>query len=70
MPIKVLETKNNFVEGSKKLCDIYADSKNEIIPNADVQGLGKIELLAAGSTCVTADLDVGLLKSDGTWSWA
>lgn len=68
--LKVLEIKDNCVEGNKKLASIYADGKSEVVPNADVNGLGKIELLAAGSTCVTADFEVGLLKSDGSWSWA
>ena len=67
--LKLIETKNNFVEGNKKLCEIYADNKNEVVPNADVEGLGKIELLAAGSSCYTASLEVGILKSDGTWTW-
>ena len=67
--LKLIEAKNNFVEGDKKLCDIYADNKTEVVPNADVEGLGKIELLATGSTCYTAALDVGVLKSDGTWQW-
>lgn len=67
--LKVLEIKNNFVEGGKKLCDIYADSKDEVKPGAFVEGLGDISILATASTCLTSNLDVGLLKSDGTQTW-
>lgn len=67
--LKLIETKNNFVEGDKKLCDIYADDKNEVVAGAKVEGLGDISKLAAGSTCYTSALDVGVLKSDGTWAW-
>lgn len=67
--LKVLDIKNNFVEGDKKLCDIYADSMDEVKPGAFVEGLGDISKLAAASTCLTSNMDVGLLKSDGSWKW-
>lgn len=68
--LKVLKTENNFVEGGKKLCQIYADQKSEVTSGASVEGLGDISQLAAGSTCLTSGFDVGILKSDGTWTWA
>ena len=68
--LKVLTIKNNYVEGGKKLCDIYADSRNEVVAGANVNGLGDIALLATGSICITKDFDVGIKASDGTWNWA
>ena len=46
----------------------FADTKEEVVPGATFDGMpdGTME---PGSRVTTAKGEIGLLKSDGTWSW-
>lgn len=48
---------------------LQADTKGEVGPSMTVVGLPAGCTLDMGSYVVTADFQVGSLKSDDTWEW-
>lgn len=48
---------------------LYADAKADVTDNMEVEGLLPGYALVAGSTCLCANKDFGMLKTDGTWQW-
>lgn len=64
--IKVLES--NLVNDKEYLCTLYADTKTEVSGTSLVDFVSGAKL-SPGSTVITGGWDVGILKSDGTWSW-
>ena len=48
---------------------LKADTKSEVTSSAEIIGLPEGYELAPFSTCFTAEKDLGVLKSDGTWNW-
>lgn len=55
---------------SKKAdCDIFADTKSEVTPSAEIVGLPNGVTIAEGSSLMTADGELAFMKSDGTWNW-
>ena len=51
--------------GKKITASIFADTKAEVVDNLTIGD----DVLDYGSNAVTADGDVGLYDSDGTWHW-
>lgn len=66
--IKVKEIKrgDNFHSFDVSL---YADTKEEVTPNATIDGLPDGATIEPGSTVYTAALEVGVYQSDGTVKW-
>ena len=48
---------------------LFADSKSDVTDDMEIVGMPDGAVPAPGSSVITADGDVGFLKSDGTWSW-
>lgn len=46
----------------------FADTKEEVVPGATFFGMPS-GVMQHGSSVITADGDIGFLKSDGTWNW-
>ena len=55
--------------GNKADVVLFADSKEDITDEMVVIGLPEGVEPAFGSSVITADGDIGFLKSDGTWNW-
>jgi len=53
----------------KILARCFADTKEEVVKGAVVEGLPTGCILASGSKVIVADGSRGFLKSDGTWGW-
>lgn len=53
----------------KVLARCFADTKEEVVKDAVVEGLPIGCVLAAGSKVIVSDGSRGFLKSDGTWGW-
>lgn len=49
------------------VAELFADSKSDDL--SSIINLGKNEVLAMGSSVLTASGDLAFLKSDGTWNW-
>lgn len=55
------------INGDKARVSLFADAKTDVSADAVEDLVGReIEM---GSSCVTADGDIGFFKSDGTWNW-
>lgn len=61
---------NKFKSPNTALCTVYADTKSEVTANATIENLPDDVEIEEGSTLYTADLDVAVMKSDGTWKWS
>lgn len=57
---------------SKVFVKLFADTKDEVetTPLDDIKGFPKGKYIEMGSSCITASLDIGFMKSDGTWQWS
>ena len=64
--IKVLES--TPVTNGEYLCTVFADTKDEVT-GTSISDFLPGSVLSAGSIALTGAWDVGILKSDGTWSW-
>lgn len=48
---------------------LFADTKGEVSPNMQIDGIPKGKVISYGSSLITADGDLAFLKSDGTWNF-
>jgi hypothetical protein len=64
--VKVVNIKR---EQEKAIIVAFADSKSDVTSGMEVIGLPEGTEIAWGSSILTADGDVGLLDSEGTWHW-
>jgi hypothetical protein len=48
---------------------LFADEKTDIVDGMVVEGLPDDFVIPWGSKAITADGEVGYLKSTGTWNW-
>ena len=67
--IRVREMKNTDADLNTYLIDAIADTKEEVA-TGDFIGLPEGATIEQGSTVMTANWEVAVMKSDGTWSWA
>ena len=51
------------------LVTLFSDTKGEVIPGATIEGLPDGYEVAFGSSVLTAEGEMGFMKSDGTWNW-
>lgn len=62
-------------EGGKRLvqADLISDNSGEVVANGidckNIIGLNDTDKLVFGSTCLTSDLEFGMLDSTGTWKF-
>ncbi len=47
----------------------FADTKSEVTANAHYEGLPEGASIMFGSSIMTAEGDVGFMKSNGSWNW-
>jgi len=67
--IKIISIDSQTVD--RKIYVLYSDTKDEV-PSSSVdlaEELG-IDELTMGSLVYTAKLEIGVLKSDGSWEWS
>ena len=65
----IIATKVTKTGDTSYKVDLFADSKNEVIPSADIKGLPVGATISPASSCMTANGEVAFMKSDGTWNW-
>jgi len=56
-------------DGNNYRIEAIADTKNEVTNSAEFVGMIKGGTIDIGSTVITADGDIAICKSDGTWNW-
>lgn len=56
-------------EPRKVIASLFADTKEEISEEMTVIGLPENATMEPSSSVLTADGEVALMKSDGTWNW-
>lgn len=58
-------------DDSNNVCQIsaFADTKGEVLPNADFVGMPEGATMAIGSSVITAAGEMAFLKSDNTFNW-
>lgn len=49
--------------------EAFADTKEEVTSGMTIVGFPADATVDAGSSIITADGDIALCKSDGTWNW-
>ena len=64
--IKVLESQMSV--NNEYICTIFADTKDEVT-GTSLNDFLPDSKLSPGSIVLTGGWNVGILKSDGTWSW-
>ena len=66
--IKVTEIK---LDPTTKTADVslFSDTKAEVLPNAEIEGLPAGYAIDAGSSVLTASGELAFMKSDGQWNW-
>ena len=67
--IKVQSMENSDSNDNSFKAILFADTKNEVISGTEIIGLPIDATLEMGSCVLTADGDVGFLKSNGEWNW-
>ena len=48
---------------------LFADQKSDITDSMVVEGIPEGFTIAFGSSCMTADGELGFMKSNGQWNW-
>lgn len=69
MAVKKLITFKEDSMSRTWLGQLYADSKNDISDGMTIEGLPEDYEIEWGSEVITADGDIGQLKSNGEWKW-
>lgn len=67
--IKVVSISNMDAPNKKAMVSLFADTKNEVTADASIVGLPDGYAVDFGSSCITADGDIGFMKSNNTWNW-
>lgn len=56
-------------DGNNYRIEAFADTKEEVTSDAEFVGMPDGGTIDAGSSIITANGDIALSKSDGTWNW-
>lgn len=48
---------------------LWSDTKDEVVPGAEIEGLPEGIKIAPFSKCMTKSKELGIMGSDGEWSW-
>jgi len=71
--VKVTDTSKTVknIKTMKAVVSLFADSKSDVenATEADILEFPKDYTIDWGSSAMTADGEVGFLKSNGTWNW-
>lgn len=70
MAIRVQKLENTDYDENTYKIEAFADTKEEVTPNAKFEGLPAGAKIEMGSTVLTASGELAFMKSDGTWNWA
>lgn len=66
--VKVTSMKLNARQKTA-LVSLFADTKSEVTPSVQIEGLPKNYTIESGSNVITASAEVAFRKSDGSWNW-
>jgi hypothetical protein len=64
----ICESYSVNADGSVK-ASLFADTKAEVVPGAEIMGLPQGVRMSLGSDVMTAAGEMAFRKSDGTWNW-
>ncbi len=68
--VKVIKVISVDREAKEAQVDLFADTRTEITDEMEIQGMLMGFSPGFGSSVLTANGEIGFLKSDGTWNWA
>lgn len=67
--IKVVLMENTDTNENSYRVKLFADTKEEVVPGAEIVGFPEDATMEMGSSIVTASADVAFMKSNGEWNW-
>ena len=67
--IKVTSMVNTDSDENTYKISAFADTKNEVTPDAEFIGLPKGASIEMGSSIMTSSGELAFMKSDGNWNW-
>lgn len=69
MAIRVQKLENRDPDTNSYYIEAFADTKNEVTPDATFEGLPEGATIEMSSSLITANGEVAFMKSDGQWNW-
>lgn len=69
MAVKCLRITENKPVLHRAVAEFFADSKSDVTPNMEIKDFPPNYIIEMGSTVITGDFQIAVMKSDGTWSW-
>ena len=67
--IKVTEIQTTDLEMNSYKVSLFADTKSEVTPDAEIIGLPEGATIEMGSSVLTAGAEIAFMKSNGQWQW-
>lgn len=68
--IKVMSAiKLQLSDPGEYVVSLFADTKDEVVESATIEGMPENAIIGVGSNVLTASGDVAFRKSDDTWNW-
>lgn len=67
--IRVTEVQNTDLNMKSCRVSLFADTKSEVVPGAQIVGMPVDSTIEMGSSVMTASGELAFMKSDGTWNW-
>lgn len=67
--IKCKKMENTDSNENSFTVSLFADTKEEVVPGAEIVGFPANATMEIGSTCMTAEGNFAFMKSDGIWNW-
>lgn len=67
--IKVESIENTDANVNSYKVSLFADTREEVVPGAEIIGMPEGATIEMGSDVFTSDGQIAFMKSDGTWNW-
>lgn len=67
--IRVQSIENTDADINSYKVSLFADTKEEVVPDATIVGLPVNAEIEMGSSVITASGEMAFMKSDGAWNW-
>ncbi len=67
--IKVVTIENTDANNNSYKVSLFADTREEVVPGAEIFGMPEGATIEMGSDVFTSDSQIAFMKSDGQWNW-
>ena len=67
--IKVVTIENTDANSNSYKVSLFADTREEVVPGAEIVGMPEGATIEMGSDVFTSDSQMAFMKSDGQWNW-